>query len=151
MIHDTTLAVEWQAADGTSLPPDVRVVDDGLERFNREAANLTTSTKFATLARDATGNVVGGAIARWWGESCELMQLWVADAHRQRGVGRRLVETTEAYARSRGCTLFYLETFTFQAPAFYEKLGYHVACELPGFPGGVSKLILRKQLSPPIT
>ncbi len=52
----------------------------------------------------------------------------------------------EAEARTRGCALLYLDTFTFQAPAFYLKLGYEVACELKGFPDDVSKFVMRKTL-----
>jgi GNAT superfamily N-acetyltransferase len=90
--------------------------------------------------------VVGGALARWWGECCELQQIWVDEHHRTGGIGRRLVRMVEDEARTRGCSLVYLDTFTFQAPAFYLKLGYEVACELKGFPNNVSKFIMRKGL-----
>jgi hypothetical protein len=36
--------------------------------------------------------------------------------------------------------------FTFQAPVFYLRLGYEVACEFKGFPNNVSKFIMRKSL-----
>jgi hypothetical protein len=55
----------------------------------------------------------------------------------------------ETEARARGCALLYLDTFTFQAPAFYLRLGYDVACELEGFPNNVSKFIMRKNLDRP--
>jgi hypothetical protein len=52
----------------------------------------------------------------------------------------------ETEATTRGRTLLYLDTFTFQAPAFYLKLGFDVACELEGFPNNVSKFVMRKPL-----
>jgi hypothetical protein len=52
----------------------------------------------------------------------------------------------EAEARARACVLLYLDTFTFQAPAFYLKLGYDIACEFKGFPNNVSKFVMRKNL-----
>ena len=70
----------------------------------------------------------------------------VAEARRGEGIGARLVGAVEECAREQGCTLLYLDTFTFQAPAFYAKLGFEVAAELPGFPGGVSKFLFKKAL-----
>jgi len=52
----------------------------------------------------------------------------------------------EATAIERGCRLIYLDTFSFQAPEFYYRLGYETACRLDGFPDGGSKFILRKSL-----
>jgi N-acetylglutamate synthase-like GNAT family acetyltransferase len=141
-----SLALEWEGVDGTPLPPDAKIIDDGLERFNQNAADFTTSLKFACVARLSSGTVVGGALARWWGQCCELQQVWVDQQHRTVGLGRRIVRMVEAHARTRGCIVLYLDTFTFQAPAFYTKLGYEVACELTGFPNGVSKFVMRKTL-----
>jgi hypothetical protein len=40
--------------------------------------------------------------------------------------GRELIKREEIYAIERGCTDAYLDTFSFQARAFYEKLAYRV-------------------------
>ncbi len=40
------------------------------------------------------------------------------------GFGRQLLEKAETEARQRGAKHVYLNTFSFQAPAFYEKSGY---------------------------
>jgi len=89
---------------------------------------------------------LGGAVGRTWGEAAELQQLWVAKDLRGRGVGARLLSLFEAAARQRGCRLVYLDTFTFQAPDFYLKQGYETACRFDGFPGGISKFVMRKTL-----
>ncbi|HEY8945620.1 MAG TPA: GNAT family N-acetyltransferase [Polyangiaceae bacterium] len=141
-----SVALEWEGVDGSPLPADAKTIDEGLERFNQSAADFTTSLKFACIARLGSGTVVGGALARWWGRCCELQQVWVDEHHRLHGAGRRLVQMVEVEARRRGCSLLYLDTFSFQAPAFYLKLGYEVACEFKGFPNGVSKFVLRKSL-----
>jgi N-acetylglutamate synthase-like GNAT family acetyltransferase len=141
-----SLTLEWEGVDGSPLPPDAKIVDDSLEQFNQSVADFTTSLKFACMARLRSGTVVGGALARWWGEYCELQQIWVDEYHRTGGIGRRLVQMVEEEARTRGCSLVYLDTFTFQAPVFYLKLGYEVACEFKGFPNNVSKFIMRKSL-----
>lgn len=120
-------------------PPvaDAAIVDAGLGSFNLVAAPLTDVRPLACFARDDDGTVVGGAVGRTWGECCELRQLWVADAHRGRGIARRLVRAFEERAAARGCRTFYLETFSFQAPDFYRALGYAVAAAIDGFAPGV--------------
>ncbi|MEP6688103.1 MAG: GNAT family N-acetyltransferase [Gemmatimonadales bacterium] len=63
------------------------------------------------------------------GRRCEILGLVVDEAHRSRGVGRRLVEQIEAWAAARG-----LERMTVRSSVarldshpFYEPLGYEWA------------------------
>ena len=146
MLRMAAEELTWETSDDPD-PEAVRVVDEGLGAFNAEAADTKAIRRFACFARDAEGRVVGGALARTWGTSCEIQVLWVARDLRDRGIGRRLVRRAEEHAVRLGCNLLYLETFTFQAPDFYARLGFRTALELPGFPDGASKLILTKELS----
>ena len=125
---------------------DVSPIDHGLHSYNQRAADLAAIHRFAWYARSPEGTLVGGALARWWGTACELQQLWVDEALRRRGIGALLMQRVEATAIERGCRLLYLDTFSFQAPEFYYRLGYQTACRLDGFPDGGSKFILRKAL-----
>jgi GNAT superfamily N-acetyltransferase len=136
----------WSTHD--DLPrDDARVVDTGLGEFNEQAAPLSGVRPLACFARDARGAVVGGAVGRTWGTCCELQQLWVAVEHRRMGLATRLVAMFEARAIERGCRLFYLDTFTFQAPAFYRQLGYASTHELHGFPDGIVKHLMTKRIA----
>ena len=128
-------------------PQDAAVVDAGLDAFNRETADIAAVRPLAAFARVPSGQVVAGAVGSSWGAACELRQLWVRQDYRGRGLGTRVVETFEARARARGCALVFLDTLTFQAPDFYRKLGYTVACVFAGMPNGVSKILMRKDLS----
>ena len=136
----------WDTTDDP-LRNDAAAVDEGLESFNRPAADLAGVRRLACFARSPAGGLIGGAIARTWGRCCELQQVWVAEPRRRRGIGRRLVELVEEEARRRGCTLIYLETFSFQAPDLYRHLGYEAACEVAGFPNGIVKYVMRKALA----
>jgi GNAT superfamily N-acetyltransferase len=135
----------WDIADEPK-PADVAVVDAGLDAFNRQAADFTAIRRLACFARSPAGDVIGGAVGRYWGQACELQQIWVHSDHRRGGVGTRLVRAFEDGARQRGCNLIYLDTFSFQAPNFYRKVGYRVSCELDGFPRGMSKFIMTRSL-----
>ncbi|MEQ1736311.1 MAG: GNAT family N-acetyltransferase, partial [Rhodoglobus sp.] len=112
---------------------EAELVGDGLDSANAGAAPLDDVVPLSCFARLPDGAVVGGAIGRTWGVCCELQQLWVEPARRRQGLGAELVKAFEAHAAARGCSTYYLETFSFQAPSLYRSLGYEVALALEGF------------------
>lgn len=64
---------------------------------------------------------------------CMLFSLWVAGPSRGRGVGRRLVEAVEAWARGWGASSVVLWVFRVNAGAidFYERLGFVIEVSGP--------------------
>lgn len=127
------------------LPAEcVRTVDAGLDDYNRSAAPIEGVRPLASFATEPSGRVVGGAVGRTWGACCELLQLWVEPAYRASGVGSTLLREFEARAASRGCSVFYLTTLSFQAPAFYRKHGYGALAEISGYPNGIVKYLMHK-------
>jgi GNAT superfamily N-acetyltransferase len=80
---------------------------------------------------------------------------WIAvrpDAQRT-GLGRRLMEAAEAEARALGATTMYVETSSRPqyepTRAFYRRIGYRSAAELPDFYGpGDGQVIFAKRLRP---
>jgi ribosomal protein S18 acetylase RimI-like enzyme len=65
---------------------------------------------------------------------------------RGRGAGRELMERIEAFARERGLTGIFLDTFEFQARGFYEKLGFTVFGTIADHPKDQSRFFLEKRL-----
>jgi GNAT superfamily N-acetyltransferase len=123
------------------------VVDDGIGHSNDAAAPLHEVRALSCFAFGANGRVVGGAVGRRWGSCCELQQLWVEVSHRHQGIATKLMQALEVQARSHGCTSFHLETFSFQAPEFYQALGYEIAHENKQFPHGIVKNFMVKQVA----
>ena len=70
----------------------------------------------------------------------------VADALRGKGIGCELMGAAEARAVERGCHSAWVDTFSFQAPGFYRKLGYQVFGELD-YPPGHRRIFLQKRLA----
>jgi len=72
----------------------------------------------------ATGHVL--PVLHADGPLARLTVLVVAPSARGRGVGRRLVEAIEAWARSKGCARIAVTTALHRAEAhaFYERIGY---------------------------
>src|SRR6478736_1655555 len=126
---------------------DVEFLEDRLYEFNAGATGIADGRLLGVFLRDESRNIVAGAAGHTWGETCELRQVWVAPAVRGRGLGRRLIEEAEAEAVRRGCRQLVLSTHSFQAPEFYQKLGFEIVLELPDYPRGHSHLVLRKRLA----
>ncbi|MCI0574161.1 MAG: GNAT family N-acetyltransferase [Myxococcaceae bacterium] len=98
--------------------------------------------------RDPEGEMVAGALgSTQWGW-LHISHLWVPDELRGQGWGRRLMAAMEKAALARGCHAAYVDTFSFQARGFYEKLGYELFATLPDFPEGDSLQFLQKRLAP---
>jgi ribosomal protein S18 acetylase RimI-like enzyme len=136
-----------QFSEHDTLPSEqARIVDDGLGEANDAAAPLHEVQPLAVFVTDDAGRVIGGAIGRTWGASCELQQLWVHPAHRRRGLGAQLVRRFETRAAARGVRHFYLETWTFQAPRLYGSLGYRITHTNANFPHGLAKFMMERWL-----
>ena len=70
------------------------------------------------------------------------------EASRGAGVGRELMRQAEREAIRRGCHNAWLNTFSFQARGFYERLGYNVLGMLGDYPPGHSRFFMKKILAP---
>lgn len=121
-------------------------MDAGLEESNNLAAPLQEVEQISCIAHQADNQVVGGALGHYWGQRCELQQLWVAPGSRGRGIGAQLLNQFEAHAAQMGCKSIYLETLSFQAPNFYRSRGYVVELEHTDYPHGISKFHMVKVL-----
>ncbi len=72
--------------------------------------------------------------------------LVVPDALRGNGTGTRMMQTAEQVARDRGCMGIWLDTFSFQARGFYEKLGFSVFGTISDYPLGHQQYFMAKRL-----
>ena len=91
---------------------------------------------------ELVGGLTGEFVFRW----LHIKRVSVASAFRGKGLGRKLMIEAERIAAERNCLGIWLETFSFQAPDFYKKLGYSVFGELEDFPPGETRSFLMKRL-----
>ncbi len=124
---------------------DCEAINDALTEFNRPFLRDPAYGRIGVFMRNETRTVVGGLDASFYAGWMFVSNLWVHAELRRRGVGRRLLHEAERRAVARGCHSVWLDTFSFQAPGFYQRLGYEVFGTLD-YPPDVRRFFLKKRL-----
>ena len=118
----------------------------GLVRFNRQQAGPLAYSRKVLSVRDGEGRLLGGLILQsYWLESYVEL-LWLSPRARGAGLGSELIAAAEREARRRGSRLIHLNTYSFQAPGFYEKLGYRRFGTISGSPKNRQRYFYAKRL-----
>ena len=131
------------------IPPARDLVDAlaaGLTEHARPYVDGPGFQPVAVALRDDTGGLVGGASGQVNWNWLHINLIWVASELRGSGHGRRVMEAIEQIGRDRGCRFAHLDTFSYQARPFYERLGYHVFATLEDSPPGQRRFFLKKEL-----
>jgi GNAT superfamily N-acetyltransferase len=140
-------AHEW-AIDAHPAPEDVQFLEDQINAFNVAQTGIGAERDIllSILLRDDAGQISAGVYGYTWGGCCDIRFLWVRSDLRGQGYGRSLLEAAEREARRRGCDQMVLDTHSFQAPDFYQKLGYEIVGVVDEYPRGHKKYYLKKRL-----
>ena len=94
--------------------------------------------QFALLACDETGTSYGGISFHWLNEPRHIFVdfFYLKDELRGKGIGKELFSVLISYAKENGAEKIDLTTNTFQAPGFYQKIGFSITGkEKQPFPG----------------
>ena len=114
----------------------IAAIGDGPDGYNEQFAPNVSFDPNWVVGQDADGTVQAGTRYLLLSDWMFVDWPWVAASYRRVGVGSQPLEQAEARARDGSCTKVYLDTFSFQAPAFYARHGYREFARLPGFPCG---------------
>ena len=128
-------------------PDEIKFLTEQLIIFNRQRASAGNYQPLAIFLKDADASIIGGLLGETYWQWLYVDLLWVHESCRGQGYGYTLLTQAEQEAMQRGCRYAYLDTFSFQAPKFYQKRGYVIFGELPNFPQGCSRFFLKKDLS----
>lgn len=119
------------------------------EGFSRHAiALIGHDEKFPSLAFVAKeGQTFAGSVVvePFWG-ALHIKYVYVEENYRNQGLGSRLTELALAFGRSEKCPFAFVETMSFQAVGFYQKMGFEVEFSRSGYAHGTSFHYLRKDL-----
>ena len=120
-----------------------------LDAFSRAQGFIWQPEPLTLVLHNDEGRIVGGAIGETnWGW-LHLTVLAVSQDLRGQGWGSRLIREIERLALDRGCHHVWVDTFSFQARPFYERLGYKVFGTLPNYPSDQERYFLSKPLGRP--
>ena len=114
--------------------------------FNSNATGYFDGESFSATHRDDAGVIRGGISGYTWGGCCYVVYLWVDESKRRHGLGRALLLAAEEHARLRRCTVLFVGTHSFQAPGFYERMGYVKQAVVQDHPVGHASVIFAKRL-----
>ncbi|MEH3157858.1 MAG: GNAT family N-acetyltransferase [Sphingomonas taxi] len=117
-----------------------------LVAHNDAMAGPTERHPVAIVIRDEAGAIVGGL----WGMTSYrwlfVQYLALPTALRGQGRGSALMMAAEAEAKRHGCIGVWLDTFSFQARGFYERLGYRAFGQIDDYPPGETRFFLSKRI-----
>lgn len=139
--------VELTVTDAPN-PADRDVLLKGILAAGESAAGPAEFRPIAILLRSEDGARVEGGL---WGRTSwrwmfvEL--IFVPERWRGGGLGTRLMQAAEQEALRRNCRGIWLDTFSFQARPFYEKLGYSLFGEIADYPPGHNRYFMRKLIA----
>ena len=103
---------------------EVHEIHELLKEYNLRHREASQSVPVGVFLEDETGQKLAGLTGETFGNWLCIQYLFVREPLRGRRVGSKLLEAAEAEARKRGCKYAFVDTFSFQAPAFYKKHGY---------------------------
>jgi ribosomal protein S18 acetylase RimI-like enzyme len=105
------------------------------------------SKDLSVVARDAGGKLLGGLLGETQFAWLKISVLTVRSDARRRGIGAALMRAAETEAIRRGCRYAFVDTLDYQAPAFYEKLGYRIVGRIPDWDShGHEKIYLTRTI-----
>ena len=120
-------------------------IERGLDDYNAGVASTRSSTPVRAVVIDSEQVVAGIVGAAYWGK-LHIRILWVHPDNQSKGLGSSLMDWIEQRGKELGCTAAMVDTMSFQAPSFYERLGYCRFGVSEGYEGGASRHYFEKEL-----
>ncbi|MDX9667931.1 GNAT family N-acetyltransferase [Pseudomonas sp. P5_152] len=128
-------------------PAERQAILDPLRAHNIAHAGDGHYQEIALLVRDEHSEaILGGLYGKMFYQWLFIDLLSVQEQLRGQGIGARLMHMAEQLARDKGCIGMYLDTFEFQAPGFYSKLGFTEVGQIVDYPPGSKRYFFQKRL-----
>ena len=110
------------------------IVGPLIEFNNGRLGRAEARRPLAVLLTDPqSGEITGGLYGSTVFSYLHVDLLFVPESMRRKGVGRKLLSEAEAEAGRRGCHAVSLDTYSFQARGFYEKMDYATVARIVDF------------------
>jgi GNAT superfamily N-acetyltransferase len=127
-------------------PKDREFIDTRLGEYNTPFLGDNRWDYFGIFIRDDADEIRAGLIGYLYAGWLFISLLWVHAALRRHGIGSALVAEAEKRAIEFGCHSASVDTFSFQGPEFYPRLGYEVFGTLD-YPPEHKRIFFKKRLA----
>ena len=114
--------------------------------YNRSKREAAESEPLNLYIEDEHGRLLAGLVAETFGNWLEIEYLFVKEDLRGQGIGSQLLQEAEIEAKKRNCRYVFVNTYQFQAPAFYQKYGYKEVFALKDYPYSGQRHYYQKDL-----
>ena len=123
-----------------------QVIGDLIRSYNRSKREAAESEPLNLYVEDDSGELMAGLVAETFGNWLEIEYLFVKEDLRGQGIGSQLLQQAESEAKKRNCRFAFVNTYQFQAPAFYQKYGYKEVFTLKDYPYTEQRYYYQKDL-----
>ena len=121
-------------------------IGDLIRSYNRSKREAAESEPLNLYVEDEHGQLLAGLVAETFGNWLEIEYLFVKEGLRGQGIGSQLLQQAESEAKKRNCRFAFVNTYQFQAPAFYQKHGYKEVFTLKDYPCTGQRHYYQKEL-----
>ena len=111
-----------------------QIIGDLIRSYNRSKREAAESEPLNLYIEDEHGRLLAGLVAETFGNWLEIEYLFVKEDLRGQGIGSQLLQQAESEAKKRNCRFAFVNTYQFQAPAFYQKHDYQEVFTLKDYP-----------------
>ena len=117
-----------------------------IRSYNRSKRETAESEPLNLYVEDEHGQLLAGLVAETFGNWLEIEYLFVKEGLRGQGIGSQLLQQAESEAKKRNCRFAFVNTYQFQAPAFYQKYGYQEVFTMKDYPYTGQRHYYQKEL-----
>lgn len=120
------------------MAKDKKIMKDGMLAYHASKGHIRPEKDdyYSIVIKNNKKKTVGVIVVSFrWG-AMHIQTLWIDETIRNQDWGSKLMKMVEKEAIKRNCYLAYTDTYSWQAPKFYEKLGYKIYGKLDDFPKG---------------
>ncbi len=132
--------------DSKPKQEDVEILSNGISAYAKSSKNQSPIESFSFFVYDENHMIQGGCNGAMYFGCLHIDQLWVAEKLRGMSFGKQLIGHAEALAKGKGCLFATVNTMDWEARGFYEKLGYQIEYQRPGYLNHSTLYLMRKSL-----
>jgi ribosomal protein S18 acetylase RimI-like enzyme len=113
---------QWNQEDSDYIR--TKIIEYNQTKLPDEVKHPIKNVSF--ILRNEEGDILGGITGEISWSNLHIDFLWVDESLRSGGYGKQLLDHIEKMARENNCRGIQLDTYSFQAPDFYQQCGYNV-------------------------